>query len=342
MASSILMAQNPLTQAIEGISHQGELRLGAIRSKDSEGTKATTLSMGGKVSLETKALSGFSLVGTFFSTNPLFGKKDEGMFLSSQNQGYTIVGESYLKANFGKTMIKAGRQLLESPYANGDDSAMIPNTFEGYSLMNQDIKDSTIILALLDKWSGIDSPKPEQFNEMQNSKDAVFMTGIIYDGIKNTTLEAWHYRLDDANFNYGELSYEANSFYMALQYTDQEQSNTAYGIALGGDMENLNLEFAYNKVNGVVSNGFGGGPFFTSCEDHTIADVEDQKAMRYGAEYALNRLSLGISYLDLEKGENETDYLASFEINQDHTLDLIYTDMNDDGSVVRFFANYNF
>ncbi len=342
MLSPPLFAESSLSEAIEGIHHRGELRLGAIRTKDSEGSRATTLSMGGHVTLETKPLAGLSLVGTFFTTNPLFGKNDEESFLGSENKGYSIVGESYLKAHLGKTLIKAGRQLIDTPYADSDDIGMVPNTFEGYSLINRDIADTTVILALLDKWSGSDAPIPENFNEMQTSEDAVFTTGLIYEGLERTTLQAWHYKLDDATFNYGELSYEADTFTMGLQYTDQDNSNSAYGIALGGNIDNLALNFAYNRVDGIVSNGFGGGPFFTSSEDHTIAEVEDQKAMSYGAEYTLGRVTLGALHADFDKGEDETDYLLSFAVNKNHTLDVIYSDMYDDGNMLRFFANYNF
>ena len=92
----------------------------------------------------------------------------------------------------------------------------------------------------------------------------------------------------------------------------------------------------------MVVNGFGGGPFFTSDEDHTIADVIDQEAMRYGVEYELSRLSVAFNHTDFDKGEDETDYLASFAVNENHSLDLIYSDMYDDGDMLRFFANYSF
>ncbi len=42
----------------------------------------------------------------------------------------------------------------------------------------------------------------------------------------------------------------------------------------------LVLDLHYNRVDGVVTNGFGGGPFFTSSEDHTVADVKDQELNR--------------------------------------------------------------
>ena len=119
-------------------------------------------------------------------------------------------------------------------------------------------------------------------------------------------------------------------------------SNLAYGASLGGVFKSFSLALAYNRVEGTVSNGFGGGPFFTSSEDHTIADVANQKAIRYSVEYPIGDMTLGVSHTTFDKGESETDYLASFAVNSNHTLDVIYHDMYDDGNMVRFFANYHF
>ena len=133
------------------------IRAGAVQIEDDSGAKSTTFSLGGSLGVETKAIQGFSIGTTFYTTNPLFGKDDEGMFLSSTNDGYSIVGEAFIKAQLGKTTIKAGRQIVDTPYADSDDIGMIPNSFEGYTLVNQDIANTTIILASLDKWSGVDT-----------------------------------------------------------------------------------------------------------------------------------------------------------------------------------------
>jgi len=343
MTLTVMAKSSILSDTVERITHRGELRLGAVRTEDSDKKTTSTLSMGGRVSLSTKPIYGINATATLFTTNPLFGKKSEGMFLSSDERGYSIVGESYLEANFGKNIIKVGRQILDTPYADSDDIGMIPNSFEGYSLVNQDIEDSTIVLALLDRWSGVDAPLPERFTKIQESGDAFFSAGFIYEGLANTTLQAWHYKLDNVNFNYAEIGYGTERFNIALQYTDQDNSNVAYGLSVGGEMEGLSLHMAYNRVDGMVSNGFGGGPFFTSSEDHTIAEVTDQEAIAYGAEYLVSpKITVALSHSNFDKGEYETDYLASFEVNKNHTLDIIYSDMYDDGNMVRFFANYQF
>jgi len=331
-----------LSEAIEGISHEGELRLGAIKTADTDNHKTRTISLGGKLAISTKAIEGISATATFLTTNALFGKDNERSFLDSNANSYSIVGEAYLQGNFSNTIIKAGRQILDTPYADSDDIGMIPNSFEGYTLINHDLEDTRIVLASLEKWAGFDAPQSEKFSKMQTSGDPVLTAGLIYEGLENTTLQAWHYSLDDADFNYAELSYEADTFSMALQYTEQGKDNSAYGMRLGANVEGLSLVTAYNKVEGVVVNGFGGGPFFSSSEDHTIAEENNQEAILYGVEYSLGRVTFGATHLNLDIGENETDYLATFQVNKNHTLDLIYSDMYDDGNRLEFFANYQF
>lgn len=332
-----------LSEALTEAKHSGQIRVGAVEIEDDRGEKTSTLALGATLGVESKEVHGISLGATFYTTNALFGKNSEGMFLSSEGESYSIVGESYIKANLGKTTIKAGRQIIDTPYANSDDIGMIPNSFEGVTLLNQDIKDTTVLLASLDKWSGVDSDNPEKFTKLQTSKDAVIMASVIYEGVENTTLQAWHYRLDNADFNYFEAGYEREQFNLGFQYTTQDNDNTAFGLHAGLNIGELSLSTAYNKVDGIVSNGFGGGPFFTSAEKQTIeSDELDEEGILVSAEYTVDKLKLALVHADFEKGENNTDYIMSYSVNDNHSLELIYSDIYNDGTMVRFFANYNF
>ncbi len=154
------------------------------------------------------------------------------------------MGEAFIKVQFGKNIIKAGRQIVDTPYADSDDVGMIPNSFEGYSLVSNDLENATIILASLDKWSGVDTAQPEKFNDMQSSSDGVLTAGVIYEGIENTKLQAWYYDLDNAKFNYLEAGYETDRFNIAGQYSDQDNSNSVFGASAGVNIENLALNVA--------------------------------------------------------------------------------------------------
>ncbi len=343
VVSVIGLEADVVEEAFSNAKMNGQLRLGAVQIENDTGDKSSTLALGGNLGVKTAPIAGVSLGATVYTTNALFGKDSEAIFLDSNSDSYSIVGEAYIKAELGKSSLKVGRQIVNTPYADSDDVGMVPNTFEGITFVNQDIEDTTIVLASLDKWSGVDSPTPEKFNEMQGSGDAVLTAGLIYEGIENITLQAWHYKLDNTDFNYFEAGYETDQFNVAGQYTTQDNDNSAFGLQVGVDIGDLKLATAYNKVSGTVSNGFGGGPFFTSAEDHTIEiDEPNQEGILVSAEYSIDKLTLTLTHANFEKGENDTDYIANYAVNDNHSLDLIYSDMYDDGTMIRFFANYNF
>ena len=331
-----------LSDAFENVQTKGQLRTGAIQTENAQGERSKTVAFGGHLGIKTNPIAGVSAGATFYTTNALFGQNEEAMFLGSDSKSYSIIGEAYLQADIANTTIKVGRQTVETPYAQSDDIGMVPDRFEGVTVVNQDIADTTIVLASLDKWAGFDSDRAEKFTDLQASGDVVLTAGAIYEGLENTTLQAWHYKLDNANFNYLEAGYETEQFNVALQYTDQDNRNKAYGVTAGVSLGDLALTTAYNSVDGEVSNGFGGGPFFTSSEDHTVAEAVDQKALLIGAEYRVQDITLGLTNVVFDKGEDETDFLVSYALNEVLSLDVIHSEMYDDGKMTRVFANYNF
>jgi hypothetical protein len=323
------------------INRTGELRFGGIYV-NSIGKKSYTLSLGGKVALEAKSIYGVTASTTFYTTNALFGKNSEAMFLDSEGNSYSIIGEAFIKAKFHKTQIKMGRQIFESPFIDSDDIGMVPNTIEGYILSDRTLQDTTIILGLVNSWSGIDANRPEQFTKMQSSGDDIAIAGLIYKGFKNTTLQVWQYGLDGEDWNYFEANYESNKFSIAGQYSDQDSGNYAYGLDGILNINNLSIHIAYNKIYGVMSNGFGGGPFFTSSEDHTIEEVLNQEAKLAEFKYKIDNLTLSLIHVDFDKGENETDYLLNYSFGDNLSLNLIYSEMYNDGRINKFFVNYSF
>jgi hypothetical protein len=117
----------------------------------------------------------------------------------------------------------------------------------------------------------------------------------------------------------------------------------AKGAVGGYTIADLTLKVAYNEVSGTVINGFGGGPYFTSAEDHTVAEAEDQKALALGVEYSgVEALRIGLFHIDFDQGANETDYYVLYDLDEHLGFELIYADIHEDGEFVRFMANYAF
>jgi hypothetical protein len=328
----------------------GDLRLGFIQAEDDAGEKTDGSAIGGKLGYISPSWKGLSAAATFYTTGELFDDEN-GDFFSSDNGSYSILGEAFVQGVYGNAILRLGRFELDTPHADTDDIRMVPNTFQGLLLSNTDIAGTTLYLTHLDKWAGVDAEIPERFQEM-NADDGITAVGAVYEGIEQLALQGWYYLgRDFVNLLYLEAMYETDSFNLGVQFgsqsdeTDNESGpdGDVWGITGSYSLYDLTLSAAYNDVSGTVTNGFGGGPYFTSADDHTIDGVEDQEATALGIEYGgIESLAVGVLHVDFDQGANETDYYASYDVNEQLGLELIYTDMHDDGNFVRLMANYGF
>jgi hypothetical protein len=353
-------------------SVEGYVRVGYQNHDISTDKSYKSDSIGGKLHIDTKEYQGVSGGVSFYTTNKINDHDKEGVgFFNSDYNSYSILGEIYMEVVFGNTSVKLGRQELDTPFADTDDIGMIPNSFEAGVLINKDIKDTTIVLANVQKWAGVDAPKPETFTKMQND-DSVQVLGITYEGVENLSLSGWYYDLkvkakgDLQNIGYIEATYGEKidniNYELGIQYATQsykEKSDAKIpGITLTINFEEtgITINTAFNKSNdNSATNGFGGGPFFTSMEHLTIDGMgADAKALEYGFEwdmspFGLEGLALGISKIDIESNDNkdakENDFALSYDFDDNLNITAIYSDVNDDINSedftnLRVFANY--
>ncbi len=371
LALVVVLTTSLYAQSLEGafknVTTDGYIRAGLQHQDEGE------MSIGGKLHMQTAPIAGISFGTSFYTTNGINEKHNDGVaFFSSDQNSYSILGEAYLQADIKNTLLKVGRQELDTPYADTDDIGMIPNTFEALSIVNSDLTNTTIVLAHLQKMSGVDADIAEKFTKI-NDSDGVQALGITYEGFEDVTLQGWFYNASDfAKLTYLEADYASSlgqfNLGVAGQYTIQDYDNgnevSVYGVnfSLGLQGSGITLQSAYNKAdstNGqVAENFFGGGPFFISCEHLTMAEAgENGEAYRVGLEidaekYGVDGLGFTLSYLGAEGDDgadlNEIDLMASYAVNEQLSLDLIYSDMHDHANDsqsytnTRLFVNYMF
>lgn len=326
----------------------GSVRIGYITVEDDTGNRTDSSAIGGQVGGVSQRWNGFSAGATIYTTQKLFSD-DIGDFFGSDGKGYTILGEAFVQTGFSNTFIKAGRFAFDSPHADTDDIRMVPNTFSGIAVSNQDFQDTTLLLTHFDKWAGVDTEKPEDFTDM-NGDYGITAIGAIYAGFDNAAIQSWYYHGHDfAGLFYLEAMYELEYLTIGAQFGNQSNKandhsgpeGNVYGFAASYSINNVILSSAYNDVSGVIVNGFGGGPFFTSAQDHTIEGVEDQSAFALGFEYiGIEGLSLSILSVAFDKGGDEIDYIVRWNIIEDMTFDLIHHDFNEGGSILSASFNY--
>jgi len=120
--------------------------------------------IGGSLIYKTAPLKGFSsTVGLYTSQSADFWRDDKadvgstkaGKDTFSRNNikngggfdghyGLTVLGQAYLQYDISATSIMAGRQIFETVYTKSNDTKMIPNTFDGFSVTSKDVSDTTI------------------------------------------------------------------------------------------------------------------------------------------------------------------------------------------------------
>ncbi len=340
--SQIVHAKNT-----SGLSAQ--LRFGSTTTEDATGRQVWTQTLGGYLGYISPVHKGFRAGAKLYTTNPV-GANDDGFFLSSRNKGYNIIGDAWLQADFAKTQIRLGRQELDTPLINTDDIGMIPDTAQGIVINNNSLANTTVTTAHLEKWAGVDSARPEQFTPM-NGSHGVQLLGVVYKK-KNWGAQFWQYWQKNAtDLSYAEFnSHAIDGLDLGLQYTVQKGhaasgTGKAWGATASYEINKFSFRADYNKVSGAsgVTNGFGGGPYFTSGEINTIDGVANITAKALGIEYTgIDQLTLGLRKVNFDRSVgDELDATLSYKFRDNLSADLIYSDLGSDGKNTRFFVNYD-
>jgi hypothetical protein len=61
-----------------------------------------------------------------------------------------------------------------------------------------------------------------------------------------------------------------------------------------------------------------------------------------GGEYNYGIYKLALIDIDFYKGADETEYMFGVEFNKYNKLDIVYSDMYDDGDSLKVVINYGF
>lgn len=231
LSTMSVQAADSLEEAFSNAKTSGQVRAFYI-TRDRSGTVGDTqtdrsaLAAGGHLKVETAPVNGLSAAAAFYTTHSLgfdsdtFDKVNPSLY-GEDKEGYSILGEAYLKYATGNTSLTIGRQKLNTPLAGGDDARMLPSLFEAAVLANTDVPDTTLIAAHVTKFAAgtfsnqygggvlgvtagysLVNAESGRFTNMGKyaigeDTDGVTAVAAIYKGIPNTTLQIWDYYAHD-------------------------------------------------------------------------------------------------------------------------------------------------
>ncbi len=169
--------------------------------------------------------------------------------------GLTTVAQAYLEYKKNKTSFKAGRQIFESLLTKSNDTKMVPNTFEGYSLISRYFNKTTIKAAYFTKQKLRDH---ESFHDV-----LTFGKDLNQNGIIDTQAEKWANN-DDSAVNKG-LSYV--NFQKANKDTTH---HLIVGEVVNKSIPNLKWFLNYTAVPDVVALASGEAHLKVGLGDYSL------------------------------------------------------------------------
>lgn len=193
----------------------------------------------------------------------------------------STLSEAYLGYTIGKTDVKMGRQYINTPLIAGNYARIFKESFQGVSIVNKDLPDTTVFAHYIHQTQGRtstvmgegdgDAPSFEKralFSGVKNavavSFDGAYGLGAINKSISNLALTAQYVRamdvalsptaIDDVDLYYTEMNYTypMNGFKVGFDANVR-------GSKTGGNLDSLNDEghMLAGRIRVSKLNGFG-------------------------------------------------------------------------------------
>ena len=284
------------------------------------------------------------LNATLFTTQRAYGPEDkDGTLLLKEGQnGFTVLGEANVELKFRQDIsAKLYRQSFNLPYLNRNDSRMVPNTFEAYTLVKRPEHNWPFILSHVRQMKRRDRDDFISMSEaagFKGTEEPLTMGAVRYDftddiNIGATTQYAWEFmNTFYAEFN-GVWQFEGDwALRLGGQYTDQR----SVGDEIGGNFDTrvyggkvaashrgatLTLAFSSTDDGAGIRNPYGGYPGYLSLMIESF-NRADEDAWLVGASYDFAEIGLpGLSsFVNYARGD--TPDSGSNASPDQHELDI--------------------
>ncbi|MEJ2052293.1 MAG: OprD family outer membrane porin [Calditrichaceae bacterium] len=368
-------AAESLANSMKNASISGQFRLGYVSLSPENMTDTTGAAIGGQIKLVMPEWNNLQFaIAPYFSEKIGFLSGDEedgelnGDFFDENGDSFAYIAEAYVDYKFKEGFIRVGRQQLETPFINGDDIRMFPNTYAA-GWLNMEINEAISLQAgLVKSWAGFGSgADQDKFKEVGDDGAAAF--GITYAVNDALGLQGWVYDFDEGySLVYLDGTYNMGKLQLAAQFAsfDEEANSGVDGTAMGLSATYTNgpwsfyvaLNNASNDPGKAVAIGLGGGNFFTSMDETNIAGLSDAEAYLLGFEFNLTDnfiTAVGVGHFEDDGAINadidELDVVLGYTISDNLDVEFVHADVENDAApadpnsnftrqVIR--ASYNF
>ena len=209
-----LSASDSLANALKNGKINGELK--AIYydvDKQNINKEDDILSLGVMLKYVSKPFYGFSLGARFqASSSPWADVSSKNFYKGDLYGPGAVLEEAYIKYQYRKSNVKAGRQFIQTPLIAGNGSRIVHESFEGYTADIKELPKTRIFLGYVDKYLTRTNFKGANGGDIGSFKKKIFMYGVKYkykmddlwtvlvknQSIKGLSLTGQYLRVQDA------------------------------------------------------------------------------------------------------------------------------------------------
>ena len=339
--TTTLMADELQTSLSSG-TMSANLKTFYFKGERDNRTDREALAIGGILKYESISYYGFKIGTAFYVSRDLLkldtqtvqkGSIDNGAdinlvtknvagnteMLNSDGTALETLGEAYLQYNISNTMIKFGRQRVNTPLLNDYYNRFLPNSCESLVVTNKDISDTELLAIYAFKWK---YKAREKFQDIQD----IMMLGIKNSSLDNTTIQMYDYYIPNImnsiylQFDNSKII-DTPSFKLsiAMQYLNQKDIGDATiglidtylaGAKIGMNFDKLKFTMMYDKVGNSTIRGSGtdystmGYSKFVNFTDIQIdGEALNAGASSYGATlgYSFGDIKPALKYVHIEQ-----------------------------------------
>jgi hypothetical protein len=183
-----------------------------------DGSKSQAWAGGGWLAFRSGLIGdvfGVHLAG--YTSQPIFAPADEGgtKLLAPPQNSIGVLGQAYGRVQLGDQEIRGGRQLVDTPLINPQDNRMVPNTFEGATVVSLPDKDRNYDYSVGYLWT----IKQRDSNDFIQMSDALTGSDVVNHGaafamikyrpVSGLSLVGMDYNVEDVvNTAFGQAEYD--------------------------------------------------------------------------------------------------------------------------------------
>lgn len=338
-----VLAPTSLFSAIRGTRVRFAARSYGIERSGNGEPNAEALAAGGKLSLLTRPWHGLRLGGAYYVSQRLDAGSfaDRSGLFGRNGEDIDVFGTAYLRYERDDLRLQLYRQEISLPYLNRDDTRMLPNTFEAYTLSQEGGQLEWVVGHVAEMKPKAD----EDFRHMAavagaDSDEGLSIIGGRYHLAEGTNVAALvlesHELFRTTYFEAHRLQRfgENTQLKLSLQATDQRSigdellgdfDTWAVGARAIGSYRGVLVTGAYTAIgpDAQLLSPYGGTPSYNNLMIRDFDRVGEQAA-QLGLSWSLTRLGIkGVGFsMRLVQGWGAEDADTGRSLPDRHEMDL--------------------